>query len=237
MHKKIVLAMVALFFISSAKTSFAHFPWLVVNKEGKVALFFGEGLTDRNYSLPGTIAKAEIFAHAGGKPEKLTFSEVETDDFVGLVSEKAADQNAKKFATAVTYGIYHGNCLNYYASHVAGSLPKKRSTASSDKGSKGLAAEAIDTESGVDVFITWNGKPLKDVEVHLYCSEGHEEGNATTSENGMVSFSDREVEDGLNAIMFGHTVKGDSGKIGDEEYSSSMHYFTMTFVDPEDFEK
>ena len=48
-----------------------------------------------------------------------------------------------------------------------------------------------------------------------------------------MSFTDAEVEEGINGIMVGLTLTEDSGSVGDQEYDSAMHYLTATFVDPE----
>jgi N-acetylneuraminic acid mutarotase len=213
----------------AAQPALAHFPWLIVNEQGKPALFFGEGLTDTGYKLPETMKGAKILAWTGSDSKPLTLTNVDSDSFVGLVSEETvADLTA--LTTEVTYGIYNGNRLQYYASHIAGALPKSKSKAA---GSSDFGVQLVDTDSGVDVFVTWKGKPLSGVEVHLYCSEGHEEGTSKTNAQGKVSFSDSQVEDGLNGLMLGHTVKGDSGKFGDESFESTMHYYTVTFTDPE----
>ena len=96
-----------------------------------------------------------------------------------------------------------------------------------------LQTHAVDTGSGVDVYVLWKGKPLADAEVRLFCAEGHEEGNAETDASGKVSFSDEQVEEGTNAILVGHTITDETGKVGSQEYKSAMHYLTATFVDPE----
>ncbi|MEM7475470.1 MAG: hypothetical protein AAF483_10800 [Planctomycetota bacterium] len=222
----------ALVLICSAQVCNAHFPWLVVEKDGKVSFFFGESIAERNYKLPPTIAKAKVRAITAEGRQGVALAKVETDDFIGMQSKAALESDAT-VATQVTYGIYNGNRLDYFASSIHGKLPTAKSDSKPKKRSK-LAAEVVDTESGVDVYITWKGKPLEDIEVHLYCDDGHEEGNAKTDAEGKVSITDKEVEDGLNGLMFGHTVKGDAGEFDGQAYESTMYYYTMTFVDPED---
>ncbi|MEM8670771.1 MAG: kelch repeat-containing protein [Planctomycetota bacterium] len=214
----------------------AHFPWLAV-EDGKVVYFFGETPADRTYKLPESITKAEVSSLAKrGKTQKLELTAVETDDFVGMTSAGSVDPKSA-VVSKVTYGIYNGMRLNYYTQFQGGKLPKNR------RGYRGIGkqldlyAQAVDTDSGVDVFVMWQGKPLADAEVKLFCEDGHEEGNGTTNAKGKVSFNDKEVEDGLNGIMVGHIVDGEAGKIGDQDYTKSAHYLTMTFGDPEDFEE
>lgn len=232
MKLKLKLAVGIVTCLMLQQSCFAHFPWLIVNDKGKIALFFGEGVTDRTYKLPESILDAKVYTGVGEQRTLIELDQVATEEFVGLVS-KASAKGDGLYSTDVTFGIYHGNLLNYSASHFHGKLPTARSKSSGEK-LVGLAAQAIDSDGGVDVFVTLDGKPLQDLEVHLYCEEGHEEATAKTDEFGKVSFSDKEVEDGLNAIMFGHTLEGQDGKLGEESYTSTMHYCTMTFVDPEE---
>ena len=230
-------ALVASVVLFATRPAAAHFPWIAVNKDGKVVYFFGENPADRTYKLPDSIAKAKIrMMSSDGKARKVKTSQVEGDDFIGLVSNKKVASNAT-LSSQVTYGIFRDSRLNYYTMYHGGPLPKTREAYASKKGGLDLQAQLVDTDNGVDVFVLWKGKPLADVTVQLYCDAGHEEGTAETDKSGKVSFTDKQVEDGLNGIMLGHTVKGESGKLGDQEYEATSHYLTVTFQDPQDFEK
>ena len=213
--------------------AWAHFPWLSADHEGNVCFCFGENPAETNYKLPGPIAKADVSSiTADGKVAKVALKKIETDEFVGLKSEKPL--KAEMLMTKVTYGLYAGSRLDYYAIHQAGPLPKdpKAYASKEKKSEKGhaldLRAELVDTDTGVDVYVMWKGKPLASADVTLFCEEGHEEGAATTDKEGKVSFSDKEVEDGLNGIMVGHKLAEDKGKFNGKEYSASSHYLTMT---------
>lgn len=211
----------------------AHFPWLIVDTDGKPALFFGEAPTDRTYKLPVSIAKSKIQIVDGkGKTSDLASEVVESDKFVGIVGNKPAPKNSTLVCRA-TYGIYHGSRLNYYAAHYGGKIPAKADQSSAEKSPLDLYANLLKTDDGVQVQVLWKGKPLKAAKVTLFCKEGHEEGAAETNEKGVVAFTDKQVEPGLNAIMVGHTVKGESGKIDGEAYESAAHYLTLTFDDPQ----
>ena len=226
LNKFVFLALVLGFLMPRAE---AHFPWLIVNEDGKAALFFGESIAERSYKLPPTIAKAKINAWAKAKRSNVKTTTVESDEFIGLVSvEKVGD--VRSLSTNVTYGIYNGNRLNYFARHLTGLRKKVGKPQAKAK----LSAQVVDTDEGVDVYVYELGKPMEGIEVHLYCSEGHEEGTGKTDASGKISFTDKEVEDGLNGIMFGHTVKGDAGELNGEKFESTMYYFTLTFNDPED---
>ena len=229
-------------------SALAHFPWLSADKDGKVNFCFGENPAEKNYKLPAAIANAEVMCLSkDGKVSKVGLKKIESDDFIGLASE--APVKAEMLMTNITYGMYAGSRLDYYALHHAGPLPKDRKAYAPKKmkkteGKKTVAAkpmldmqaQLVDTDTGVDVFVMWKGRPLADVDVKLFCEEGHEEGAAKTDAEGKVSFSDKEVEDGLNGIMVGHKLEKDKGELGGKEYTSSSHFLTVTFHDPQDFE-
>lgn len=234
---KTLKTLVALCLIAAATPAYAHFPWLAISEDGNVQYFFGENPADRTYKLPGSIAKAEVeLVTAKGTKEKLDLNAVETDDFVGRTSSKAIDTNSLLQSKA-TFGIYHGSRLDYYTIHYGGKLPTSLEDISKRSVDLDLKAHLVDTEQGVDAYITWKGQPLADAEVQLYCEEGHEEASKKTDSDGKVSFTDKEVEDGLNGIMVGHTAKDESGSLNDKKYQSASHYLTVTFKDPQDFEK
>lgn len=235
--KPLTTALATLCLIAAATPAYAHFPWVTINEEGNVQYFFGENPADRTYKLPGSIAKSEIeLVTAKGTKEKLELNAVETDDFVGRSTSKAIDKNAL-LQSKVTFGIYHGSQLDYYTLHFGGKLPSTREDAQKHSSDLDLKADLVDTPQGVDAYITWQGKPLADADVLLYCEEGHEEASKKTDSDGKVSFTDKEVEDGLNGIMVGHTVKDESGSLNNKKYESASHYLTATFKDPQDFEK
>lgn len=211
----------------------AHFPWMIENQDGKIALFFGEDPTDQTYKMPKTLLSAKVYALGGSDSATVKMNAVDSKDFVGLVAASPAKRNGL-FSTKVTYGVYHGNLLQYRASYYRGKLPAAADKfVSAARYDDPLSAVVVDTDSGVDVFVTWQGKPLKGTEVKLFCDEGHEEGSGETDAEGKISFTDRQVEDGLNAIMLGHTVEGESGDLDGEAYQSTMFYQTLTFTDPE----
>ena len=233
------LALLCLF----ATSAFAHFPWLSADTDGKVTYSFGENPAETNYKLPAPIAKAKVICIGeDGKLSQVELKKVETDEFVGMSSVGAV--RAKMLMSKVTYGMHAGSRLDYYSFHQTGALPKNRKMYEQlEKGNSSkqalmpeLQVQLVDTEKGVDAYVVWKGKPLAGADVTLFCEEGHEEGAATTDEQGKVSFSDKEVEDGLNGIMVGHQVKDDQGEFEGKPYSSSSHYLTMTFRDPQDFE-
>ena len=227
------LATIALLASSPAH---GHFPWVTIDEKGNVAYFFGETPADRTYKLPPSIKKAEVLALAtesAAAPVEL--KPIETKTFVGMSSTQTIDKHTS-LASKVTYGIYHGSRLDYYTQHIGGKLPTDRNSAKPLPKGFEMQSQIVDTDSGVDVFVTWKGEPLVGAQVRLFCDSGHEEASSKTDEAGKVSFTDREVEDGLNGIMVGSTAENESGQIDGASYKSVSRYLTATFVDPEDFE-
>jgi hypothetical protein len=219
-------------FVCCGSIAQAHFPWLTVEEDGKVSYFFGEGMTDRTYKLPPSIAKAEVKMRSGDKTMPVETKTVEKEDFVGKQSVTAVPAGADLISQA-TFGVYHGAKLQYYTQHLGGKMPQSFTACKPIEGMD-LQAHAVDTDEGVQVYVLWKGKPLDGAEVKLYCEDGHEEGSGKTDKDGKVFFDDGQVEDGINGIVVGHTVAGETGKVGDQEYKSAMHYLTATFADPED---
>lgn len=216
----------------AAPAAYAHFPWLIRGEDGKVAYFFGEDVSDRTYKLPPSIAAAQVHrVGPEGKLEPVALSSVEKDDFVGLVSSESVPSEGM-LISHVTYGIHRGTLLDYYTVHQGGKLPTNREAYKRVKSGLDLNAELVDADSGVDVYVTWKGEPAQGLEVHLYCAEGHEEGSATTDVQGKVSFTDQQVEKGLNGIRLGHTRK-ESAKLNEAAYDTAAHYLTVTFYDPD----
>lgn len=236
---RIKRTLLAVAFLASAafmQTAHAHFPWLVIDDEGKVLYYFGETPADRTYKLPPTIAEATVeFVAQDGVQKVVDLASVETDKFVGLCSAKSFRTDGT-LTTEVTYGVYHGSRLDYCSQHCVGKLPSRRADDSSFNKQPELRAELIDTKEGVDVFVLWQGEPLQDAEVRLYCAKGHQEGLAKTDQEGKVSFDDEQVDKGLNGVMVGHTVEDNPGTLGNQTYGSVSHYLTATFLDPEDFD-
>lgn len=213
----------------AASNAQAHYPWLTVDKDGKAVLYFGETPAEKAYKLPASIATAKVFTvEADHSTKPVELGEVDTDDLIGLVSKEPVAKDAD-LACEVSYGIYHGTLLTYHLQH-QGKLASKHSEG--NKAAKGLAASIVDTETGVDVYVTLDGKPLEKADVKLFCEEGHQEGDAATDKDGKVSFTDKQVEEGLNAVLVGTTLDDKSGELNGKQYKSESHYLTATFQDP-----
>lgn len=240
------IATLSLIFLFST-SALAHFPWLTTDGQGHVQLCFGESPAERSYKLPESVAKAKIMSVRQAKTTEVKTQKVETEDFIGLKSTEPA--RGKHFITQMTYGIYAGSRLDYYAFHQAGPLPKDRKAyaqPTQDGAKKGqdnkskapaLQVQLVDSDQGVDAFVIWKDKPVVGAKVTLFCEAGHEEASARTDEAGKVSFSNQEVEEGLNGIMVGHNLEDVQGTWEGNTYKTWSHYLTATFYDPEDAEK
>lgn len=224
----LALAVTSLSLLGTSGNLYAHFPWLIRTDDGKAALFFGESLTDRTYKLPKSIADAQIkLVDAAGKATSLEVVPTESEQFVGLKSKNEIPSD-QCLATDVTFGIYQGMKLTYYASNFG----KLADSFAEAKNEADLAVIPINTTTGVEVLVHWKGKPLPNAEVTLFCAEGEEEGKAKTDESGKVSFTDEQVETGLNAIIVGYQIEA-AGSFNDKPYTKESHYATVTFNDPE----
>lgn len=204
----------------------AHFPWLMVNDDGKPALFFGEDLSDRTYHLPKNLASFPL-KQIGDSNEThdLKMDLVESETHVGLVATDSVAANGCIVGTQ-TYGNYHGTKLVYFVQHCLGSDPQHWQLPPSDDA---LQANIEPYENGVKVLVTWNKKPLAESEVKLSSEDGNEQGSAKTDGKGVVTFTGKQLRIGLNAIMVGFTDKEASGTFNDEAFASTSNYLTATF--------
>ncbi len=186
---------IALFMaLAFAPVASAHFPWLVRSEDGKATLYFGETIAERTYKLPPSIAKAELMVvNDKGELDKIEVQPVESESLVGLQSVRPVAEDAC-IVSKVTFGIYHGSRLNYYTMHRGAALPKEVTV---DTIKHELSASLIDTESGIEAIVTFQGQPVEGVEVHLYCEEGHEEAKAKNRQRGQSNLRGRSSRSGF----------------------------------------
>lgn len=208
----------------------AHFPFISANDDGQIVLFFGENLAERTYKIPPAVEKAELFrVGLEGQIEKLETKPVQSDELVGM-STMTHLKPGEAAITQMRYGIYHGTRLDYYCLHFA-SVAESPHQKVLEQLEHALQAIPVWTEKGVEVTVTWQGAPLKDAKVSLYCDQGHSEGEEQTDGEGKVLFSHDQVEDGLNALLIGHKVQ-EGGEWNGQKFESCSHYLTVTFPKP-----
>ena len=233
MKSSFFFAFLTCLFAVTATKAGAHFPWLAVNADGNAIYFFGENIGNRNYKLPEKLEKAEVIAFQNDKVlPPLEMMKVESESFIGKQSSVSI-QHGTSLSSRITFGIHGGAKLDYYSQFIAGPLPKSFEEASTPFVDLDLHCMVIDTETGVAVKVVWQGKPVSDVEVHLFCEEGTEEGLEKTNDLGEVRFTEKQIESGLNGIMVGQTLQ-EEGKLENRPYKSASHYLTATFVKLDD---
>ena len=211
-------------FVLTSASAQAHFPWLATDKEGHALLFFSEGPAERDYrSLPEAVANAKVLGlnTKHKKPQPVELKEVEKEGFTGRISHKPVAQGTC-LATTCQYGIYHGTLLSYFAKHV----PEVTSSAKpiTDKSLK-LDATPVLTKVGIDVIVTWEGKPLPGANVTLIDADS-EKATETTDNDGLASFATQAT--GLTGFIIGHTMEKAKGEFKGEAYESESYYFTLT---------
>ncbi|TWT98390.1 Kelch repeat-containing protein [Stieleria varia] len=219
-------ALIAVACLTLPTLAHAHMAWLSTDDDGHVVLWFGESPNDRTYHMPESIAKIELQSNGSG----IETESVKNDSLVGIRSTKPAPASAE-VAGRVTYGLYHGTKLTYHVEHLPQSDPSKWPVDARAQTPLQSVIRSL-PEGGIRVTILHHEKPAKDLEVKLYCEEGHEEGAAKTDIAGMVTFTASQVEPGLNAIVVGMTDPDAKGTLDGEDYGSTTDYLTATFRIP-----
>jgi hypothetical protein len=220
------IALAALLIAVGVQASFAHFPWLAVDDQGRALLFFGESPEERTYHTPEAIAEAMVFALGGdAKPAQLDLAIVEEDDYIGRRSAKPIAKDAALEMTC-EYGLYHGMLLTYYARHLPGADAAAWEKAGAAKDLKlSVAAKPSKEGDGVTLAVAWDGKPLKDAGVTLADASGESQ-EGKTDDRGEVTF--KKVADGLVGVT-ANFVEEVKGEVDGKEYHSAGHYATLTF--------
>ena len=216
------------FTVAIAVRADGHFPWMALDDDGKAIYFFGETLADRAYKMPSAISEAEIKLIHNKRQDPVEVTRVDTEDLIAIRSNKPIPRGAIVSAEC-TYGVYHSTLLHYHSQFVD-RLPKDGNVDQQLEKHPQFYAELVRGNGGVEARIVWQEKPLVDATVRLYCADGHEEGSEKTDPDGRVFFTDQQVEDGLNGIVVGFTLENESGKLGEQAYTSESHYLTATFV-------
>lgn len=218
----------------------AHMPWLASDSDGHAILWFGESPGNRTYHLPDAIQNIKLMSQpitieAGADPKMmaalgtaaLETKTVDTDDLVGLRSNAKLDLD-HEVAGSVCYGLYRGMKLTYHVEH----LPTHDTSTWPSQARPGAALQTVITQlpsGGVSVMVLRDQSPVKDVEVKLYCEEGHEEDSQETDIAGIVTFAADKVEDGLNAVTVGLSNTKATGEYEGETYTGEANYLTATF--------
>src|SRR5690606_2812794 len=136
--------------VANAPVVHAHFTWLSTDDQGRVALFFGETPSERDYKLPEALAEAKVTAvDLEGKTSSVPVAKVDEEGFIGLRSDEKQAQSGI-VVTECQYGNYHGTLLTYFAKHYVDDDPSAW-TSEKLKTPLGLDAQAKQGEEGVQL--------------------------------------------------------------------------------------
>jgi len=187
-------------------------------------LFFAESPLERDYRLPEVVANAKVVERRGDqKPSVLDLKKVEEDDFIGRRAEQPAPTDAA-LETTVQYGVYHGMLLDYYVKGLTHVAPKHWSDSAKSE-SLLLNLTPRLSGKGIDVLVTWKGKPLADVKVTMIDSAGSST-EAQTGADGVAQFE--APQEGLVGFMANRTDDKATGEHDGKEYTSAGQYATVT---------
>lgn len=199
----------------------AHFPWLATDAEGHALLFFGESPEDRVYreDLPEAVAEAKVrVLEAGADSKEIELAALKNDNFVGRKSEEIVPKGGVLEST-ISYGIYHGMLLDYYAKH----LP---SAEGSDVAS-GLKLDATPKIAGdkIEVTVKWDGEPVEGATVTMTDAKGVPTEESTNAA-GVAKFD--APSEGLIGFVIARMDKDAKGEIDGEKYAGAAAYGTLT---------
>jgi len=206
----------------------AHFLWIktvAVDGQHRVLLFFGESPTDEAYHFPDKLAKTKLWSRtADGKQTEIATKKIDTDDRVGLIGP-LGDATSPVLQASQQYGIYGTSLLAYDAKHIRGTTPDEINAAGT---SKELALEIVPKVNDGDVELTvlWNGKPLPDADVTIFCGD-RDPLERKTDNDGRVSL--KPEGSGLVGVLANTMEKGKSGELGGKPYKGVLHYSSLTF--------
>jgi hypothetical protein len=205
--------------LALAAPAHAHFPWLAIDDAGHALLYFGESPAETNYHTPEAVAKAKVVRLAGrAAPVELKLPAVETDQFIGRKSAEPVPAGGE-LESQISYGVYHGMLLDYYAKHV-GSL-EGRPVVSTLK----LDATPRAVEGGIELVVNWDKQQLAGAAVTLIDGAG-EQTEATTDAKGVAKFD--APKPGLLGFLVNRTDDKATGDVDGEKYSSAGAYATVT---------
>jgi hypothetical protein len=201
----------------------AHFTWLSTDDQQRVVLFFGETPTERNYKLPEAIAAAQVkVTDLEGKSSDVETTKADEKDFIGLRSEPKQAQSGI-VTTKVEYGNYHGTLLTYFAKHYVDDDPQAWESESLKSPLK-LDACAKRTDEGIELVVTWEGKPLEGAEVTLIAPTGQQTAR-TTGSDGAARFKD--LAEGEAGFLVNHSVEAE-GEAGGRPYTTASNFLSVT---------
>ncbi|HYO25068.1 MAG TPA: hypothetical protein VEQ85_08960, partial [Lacipirellulaceae bacterium] len=175
----------------------------------------------RTYRLPEAVAGATVLLHHGQEePATLELETIESDDYVGRKSNTTVAQGDLVTAE-ISYGIYHGMLLDYYAKHI--SDPARAESAARLK----LDVTPKFTDGGVEATVRWDGKPAPRAAVTLIDGAGtRTEREADAA--GVARFE--KPAPGLLGLLAGRTDNDAKGEVDGAKYTGAAAYATVTVL-------
>jgi N-acetylneuraminic acid mutarotase len=232
--RSLVRSAVVLSLVLVASRVDAHFLWLKTDAAAakpQAVLIFGETPMDEAYHLPGSLAETKIWCRTpGGERVELVTEKIENDDRIGLVGviDEVQRPAGKPFALETTreYGVYGDFLLTYYPKHVHATSNDQLAAAGPSPESKLDLVPSATADGGVEITVVWDGKPQEGVQLTASVDEG-DEVKVKTDANGKATFTPD--KSGLVAVLANTTDEDAKGTVNGKEYTSAMHYATLTF--------
>lgn len=216
-----------LLLVAVASVAEAHFPWIDTTDEAHVRVFFGEGLADRDYHLPESVAAAEVWQGGIDAPAKRVLLEpLQEEGFEGLESEDAYEPRGV-FRAAVEYGVYHGSKLSYFAQHFPSEDPALWPR-SIEPGQPFHATLAVEGDR-LRATLILDGRPLADAEVSLTHEDGTTPRRSVSGPDGVAGFDVAALRDGLHGLVVMHVDRAASGEVEGTKFTSTTRILTATF--------
>jgi uncharacterized GH25 family protein len=216
-------------------TCHAHFLWIktvTVDNKPQALLFFGESPADESYHFPDKLAKTKLWSRAAdGKQTEIETKKIDTDDRVGYLGA-LKDDKSPALQTTQQYGIYGTALLEYHAKHMRGTTIEEINSAGP---SKDLKLEIVPkvSQGEISCQVLWDGKPLSGADVTIFAGENDplEEKSDT---DGRVSITPKGK--GLIGVLANTMEDDKSGELDGKAYKGVLHYASLTFKLPDDFE-
>lgn len=230
MQTRLLLGVVAALLAAGSQAQ-AHFPWVAVEKDGQVHVWFSELAEPDNADLLDRITKINVWTRSGMSEKQALggLSKQAADGGGGALVAKAPS-GTSAVSAAISYGVLDRGGdrfrLEYHAKYLDGKAADFKAL-SRDEGLKfDLVPEKND--KAYDLTVLFDGKPAVGADVVIFDSTAAET-KATTDGKGHVSAPI--TKPGLYSIRAKWVVK-EAGKLGDQEYPQVNYYCTLALRVP-----
>ncbi len=210
-------------------TAQAHFLWLVASpteEPTEVKLYFSESASPDDPDLLERVAKAEAWIPGGrrSEPQRLTFSKKDDALVASIPSRSASSPVVLKHNYGVITRGKAPMLLNYCAKSYPSQLPGSWK-AVSDKELLPLEITPSPAGEQMQFEVTWQGKPIADVQVVVDGPGLKESVEGVTNDQGV--FACKLANAGLYSVR-ARLIEETSGEHDGEAYKSVRHYSTLS---------